>query len=730
MPKDAQHIVFLNNYYHSLLNPDILTEPTKQTAIRCNAAHIPPTTPGVDGVDSQIVGRHISECRRRARNQPRAERLLAWQLDILEAAYRNNHYPSAGERMILMDDTRQSYRKIKNWFEQKAKMLKKAGGGPVGPNPGSNKYSTKMWNAYFADPVGYVQKLRNGEIDLVTGAAIGQAVNNFSNAPASGPINNANEDPGLAALAPSANIGTAPYYQPEHQHGQGDLPSMQPQPYDQMIQLGQYDYSNGQAPLHYQEPHQAQYGPQQMPIYTQDQDTVYSMPPTQSLNSGISSYAGGRSYEVSRVQPASQQTAYTGVYAVDNNQAVPDQYGYGMTANSQSGITYDPFADQDDSELEYQGQNRYEPFYPPVPRDHAEQYMPAYPQVPESPAGKSLGGTFTQSKNPTRKRKLIPEDDELNQGPHSTRLRKRPRQTYNSRLSTLSDNPIFAGAEAKMRVTKEPLKRLGTSRLVPKTHQRPTAGQSEIRRTSGSGTDDSMNSSFDGSGIGEKWTTHPHSRLNICHSSPCEEETAKVGATSPNIRTPNIPTPEVRDPDSKAQRLDPLLFGSEQSGPNNGMKEVSGHPLAAVEPSMPETASSTAQPVANTQQHATPNIPDSVAQQYDAASDARVSSPAVYNTPGSLDGNWEADLEVQGPQPRQDSAFLQGEARDLESSAQISPEDTLNAQDMDNFEDLLAAPDMHVEQAFLQNGEFNYSAFLGNDGLFEDWVPPNLEGDN
>lgn len=58
MPKDNQHITFLNNYFNSLLNPDILTETTKQTAIRCNAAHIPPTTSGVDGVDSQIVGRY------------------------------------------------------------------------------------------------------------------------------------------------------------------------------------------------------------------------------------------------------------------------------------------------------------------------------------------------------------------------------------------------------------------------------------------------------------------------------------------------------------------------------------------------------------------------------------------------------------------------------------------------------------------------------------------------
>ncbi|KAF7939380.1 uncharacterized protein EAE97_007460 [Botrytis byssoidea] len=729
MPKDAQHIVFLDNYYRSLPNPDILMEPTKQTAIRCNAAHIPPTTPGVDGVDSQIVGRHISECRRRARHQPRAERLLPWQVAILEAAYLNNHYPSAGERMILMDDTRQSYRKIKNWFEQKAKMLKKAGGGPAGPNPGSNKYSTKMWKAYYEDPVGYVRKLRNGEIDLVTGAAIGQAAINLSNAPASGPINNTSEDTGLAALGPSANIDSAPYYQPKHQHGQGDLPGMQSQPYDQMIQLGQYDYSNMQAPPQSPIPKQGQYGLHSMPVYTRDQDEIYSMPPPQPMNSGIGSYAGGRSYEVSRVQPASQQTAYTGVYAVDDNQAVPGQYGYGMPANSQSGIPYDPFAVQNDGELDYQGQNRYEPIYPSVPRNYAVQYMPAYPQVPESPAGQLLGETFTQSQNPARKRKLIPEDDEINQGPHSTHLRKRPRQASNSRLSALSESPMFAGADARMRVTKEPVKRLGASRLAPKTHQRPTAGESGIRRTSGSGTDDSINSSFDGSGIGERWTPHPHSRLNICHSSPYERETAEEGETSPNIRAPNIRTPEVRDADSEG-RDSPLLFGPEQSGPSNDIEAGSGQRFVASEPPIPESVSKMTQGVAHTQQHAATNIPDPVAQHYDAAR-ARVPSPAIYNTTGGLNGSWEANVGVQGLHPQEYSAFSQEEAHDLEPSGQVSPENTLDVQDNENFEDLLAAPEMHaLEQTFLHNGEFDYSAFLGNDGLFEDWNSPNLDVNN
>ncbi|KAF7915847.1 uncharacterized protein EAE98_010927 [Botrytis deweyae] len=734
MPKDSQHIVFLNNYYNSLVNPDILTEPTKQTAIRCNAAHIPPTTPGVDGVDSQIVGRHISECRRRARNQPRAERNQAWQVDILEVAYRQSHYPSAGQRMILMSQTNLSYRKIKNWFEQKAKMLRKAGGGPVVPHPGSNKYSTKMWREYFADPVGYVQKLRNGEIDLVTGEAIGQAVNNLPNAPANGPTNNMSGNPDLGALAPNSNIGPAPSHQPEHQHGQGELPEMQLQGYNQMSQHGQYDNSSVQAPPQSQVPQQAQYGPQPMSIYTQAQDLMYTMPSAQSMNSGISSYAAGRSYEVSRAQPAPQQTAHPGAYTTDTisqgaapavfdgiKQAVTDQYSHGMPANFQSGITYDPFADQDDEELEYEGQNG--PFYPPVPQHHARQYIPAYPQVPESPVGQLLGGTFTQSEGPTRKRKSAPEDDQLNQGPYSIHLRKRPRQTSDSRSFAPSTTGNFAGAAGKMEDTREPAKRSNPLRPVQKTRRRPVAGQFPNRKISWNGTDDSMNSSFDRTGA--KWSPHPPSRLNICHSSPSEEDKAEIGATSPNIRTPNIRTPEVRDVDSEAQHLDPLFFGSRQDVRNNGMEQSSGQLPAPFKPPMPESAKNMAQGVVVTQHHATTNSADPAAAQDNAARHLGASSPRTQNISGSLDGNWEADLEVQGFQQQQDSAFPQGEAQEIESSAQIPTEGN------ESLEDMLAVPDMNaLEQAFLYNGEFDYSAFLGNDGLFEDWDPPNLDGDN
>ncbi|KAF7923659.1 hypothetical protein EAE99_006918 [Botrytis elliptica] len=740
MPKDSQHIVFLNNYYNSLVNPDILTEPTKQTAIRCNAAHIPPTTPGVDGVDSQIVGRHISECRRRARNQPRAERNQAWQVDILEVAYRQSHYPSAGQRMILMSQTNLSYRKIKNWFEQKAKMLRKAGGGPVVPHPGSNKYSTKMWREYFADPVGYVQKLRNGEIDLVTGEAIGQAVNNLPNAPANGPTNNMSGNPDLGALAPNSNIGPAPSHQPEHQHGQGELPEMQLQGYNQMSQHGQYDNSSVQAPPQSQVPQQAQYGPQPMSIYTQAQDLMYTMPPAQSMNSGISSYAAGRSYEVSRAQPAPQQTAHPGAYTTDTisqgaapavfdgiKQAVTDQYSHGMPANFQSGITYDPFADQDDEELEYEGQNG--PFYPPVPQHHARQYIPAYPQVPESPVGQLLGGTFTQSEGPTRKRKSAPEDDQLNQGPYSIHLRKRPRQTSDSRSFAPSTTGNFAGAAGKMEDTREPAKRSNPLRPVQKTRRRQVAGQFPNRKISWNGTDDSMNSSFDRTGA--KWSPHPPSRLNICHSSPSEEDKAEIGATSPNIRTPNIRTPEVRGPDFEAQRLGPPNFESEPSRPNNSTEVSSGQPFVASEQPIPEDMSNMAQGVAHAQQHAAISDSDPVAQPYDAAFHATVPSPAIYNTPGGLDGNWEADLEVQGLQPQQYSAFPQGEAQNLEPSGQVSSENTLDIQDNENFEEILPVPDMNaLEQTFLHNGEFDYSAFLGNDGLFEDWDPPNLDGNN
>ncbi|KAF5878605.1 putative transcription factor sequence protein [Botrytis fragariae] len=737
MPKDYQHIVFLNNYFNSLPNPDILTEPTKQTAIRCNAAHIPPTTPGVDGVDSQIVGRHISECRRRARNQPRAERNKAWQVDILEAAYRQNHYPSAGERMILMYRTDLSYRKIKNWFEQKAKMLKKAGGGPVGPNPGSNKYSTKMWKAYFADPVGYVQKLMNGEIDMVTGAAIGQAVNNLVNAPASDPINNTGENPNLGTLAPGTTIVPGPDYQSGHQHNQGGCPDMQPQPYNHLSQYEQYDYSNVQAPPQSPVPRQAQYGPQSMPIYTQAQDS-------KSMNSGISSYAAGRSYQVSAVQPAPRQTAQPGAYIANTmsqdvvpelldriNQAVPDQYNYGMPPNYQSGITQDEFPDQDDGELQDQDQwqGKYEPFYPPVTQLHAERYMRAYPQALESRAGQSFDENFPQSNGPARKRKSIPDDDELNQGPYAAHLRKRPRQVSDSQFSTSSESRMLAGVEGKMRVTREPAKRLRASRPVQKTRRRPIAGQSQSRRTSGNGTDDSMNSSFDHSGL--RWSPPPPSRLNISHSSPYEGEIVEVGATSPNIRTPNIRTPDVRGSDFEAQPLDPLLFRSEQSGPNNSFEDSSGQSFVAFEPLMQESLGDMTQSVTHPQQHAAANIPDPAAQQYDAAPNSRAPSPTVNNRSGSLDGNWETDLEVQGHQPQQDSTFPQGEAQDFESFSQIAPVYAPNVQDIENFEDVLPVPYINaLEQAFLHNGEFDYSAFLGNDGLFEDWDPPNLDGNN
>ncbi|TGO89541.1 hypothetical protein BPOR_0104g00050 [Botrytis porri] len=741
MPKDDQHIVFLNNYFNSLVNPDVLTEPTKQTAIRCNAAHIPPTTPGVDGVDSQIVGRHISECRRRARNQPRAERNKAWQVDILEAAYRNSHYPSAGERMILMDDTNLSYRKVKNWFEQKAKMLKKAGGGPVGPNPGSNKYSTKMWKAYFADTVGYVQKLRNGEIDLVTGAAIGQAVNNLPNGTVSGSTNIANKNSDLGSLAPGANIGPAPFYRPEHQYGQGDLPELQSQSYNEMSQHGQYDYSNMQAPPQNQVPQQAQYGPQLMLIYAQSQDPVYSMPPTQSMNSGISSYAAGRSYEVSRVQPAPLQTDHPRAHTADTisqgaapalfngiKQGVPDQFNYSMPANSQSGIQYDPFADQDNGEPEYQepSENAYENSYPPVPRYHAGNHMPANSQIPGTPMGQSFDGYLAQSNDPARKRKSTFDDDELNQGSSASHLRKRPCQMSDSRFFAPSARGSFGAAAGKMEDTREPAKRSKPVRPVPRIRRLPMPGQSPNRRISWSGTDVSMNSSFDHSG--PKWTPPPPSRLNISHSNPYEGNKAEVGATSPNIRTPNIRTPDVRDPDFEAQLPDLPLFSSAQDSRNNGMEQNFGQSLAPSESPMPESAENMAQGVADTQQHATTITTNPAAAQYDAAPHAGAPSPGTHNTSGSLHGNWEADWEVQ---PQQDPAFLQVEAQELEPPAQTPLEDIADAQGTENFEYMLPAPDMNaLEQIFLHNGEFDFSAFLGNDGLFEDWDPPNLDGDN
>ncbi|KAM0155458.1 hypothetical protein ACHAQE_006765 [Botrytis cinerea] len=757
MPKDNQHITFLNNYFNSLLNPDILTETTKQTAIRCNAAHIPPTTSGVDGVDSQIVGRHISECRRRARNQPRAERIQQWQLAILQAAYAVDHYPSPGERMKLMYQTGMSYRQIKNWFEQKAKMLKKSGGGPVGSTSSSNKYSTKMWKAYFANPLGYVQKLLNGEIDPVTGAVIGQAAPGLPNAPANGPANSINGNNGLVALAPGTTVVPNLDNQSGYQNGEGGFSNLQPPPQSQMYQYGQPgspdtqpaapyievnqqaqpENSNLQAPPHYQAPQQKQHGPQQIPMYTREQNVVYTMPPTQSTNSGISSYAAGRSYEVSRVQPAPQQEAYPGAYTADTishdvapalfdgiQQTLPYQHRYGMPVSSQSVIPCDPFANQDDNEEEYEEdwQRRHVPFYPPAAQGHAMQYMPVLPQASGIPMGQPFNGHVAQSNDPARKRKSTLDDDELNQGPYAAHLRKRPRQASGSRLFAPSATGNFAGAESRMADTRRPAKRLRAMRPTLKTRRRPMPGQSEIRRSSWSSTEDAMNSSFDNSGA--RWSPPEPSKLNICHGSPYEENTAELGMTSPNIRTPIIRTPDVRGSDVEPQPLDPLLFGYEQDGLNSGTEEVSGQLLEGFPTSTPTIGAE------NVGQYATENITERVAQQFNTTAPARTPSPAFEYPVSILDGDWEADSTAQDTQLQQDSAFLQGGTQELELSAEIPsvPENVLNTQDAENFENLLPVPDMNaLEQSFLQNGEFDYSAFLGNESLFEHWDTPNLD---
>lgn len=64
MPKNAQHALWLSDYYNRLPNDPsqhgntkiVLPESTADIANHCNDAN--GTTRGVDGVDSQIVGRY------------------------------------------------------------------------------------------------------------------------------------------------------------------------------------------------------------------------------------------------------------------------------------------------------------------------------------------------------------------------------------------------------------------------------------------------------------------------------------------------------------------------------------------------------------------------------------------------------------------------------------------------------------------------------------------------
>lgn len=92
--------------------------------------------------------------------------------------------------MIIMMDTGLSYDQIKNWFEQKAKMLRAATGEPSGRR-GDSKFATQMWKEYKLDPAGYVQQLRAGLIDPVNGQVINPVLGRLNTpvAPVQGLIN-------------------------------------------------------------------------------------------------------------------------------------------------------------------------------------------------------------------------------------------------------------------------------------------------------------------------------------------------------------------------------------------------------------------------------------------------------------------------------------------------------------------------------------------------------------
>ncbi|KAJ8070386.1 hypothetical protein OCU04_000763 [Sclerotinia nivalis] len=703
MPKDAQHVQFLNNYYNTLADPNTLTKTTQEIADDCNLAHLPPTTQGVDGVDSQIVGRHMSECRRRAANQARAERNTPEQTQILEAAYALNHYPPPGTRMILMWQTGLSYRKIKNWFEQKAKMLKRAGGGPTGPNPRSSRHATRMWKAYDADREGYVRKLLNGSICPMTGADLTQRMrNNLPNAHVNGAMNNMNGHLGLGLMAPGANIGFGLNYQNgpgsfqamqalSHnlmsQHGQARFQNVPAPPHNQMIPHGQNGSRNMQAPLPNQVNQQARQGSQQMPMYTQAQSQMYSMPPAQFMNLGNNGLTAGQSYPANGNQQAGQQIAQPGANILnpDMRNSRPALFNGINKAGWSSIPSGRPAAQNYHTPRGSQGQRQ-------------KLYAPPYPQAPASQTERPLNGGLIQPATSSRKRKPAPVENEVDSAQHS---RKRPRHVLKSPAIASSAKRKFTPADGEIDNTEHPNKQHKSMRRVSRTkgQMKPKPSPEFLAQLTNIAEGvyqghtfmapmaPNTGISFNNGGM-NRWSPNQSPTRNNGYGRHYDGKTTGARETTPAISTPTILTPDI-DP----TLLDPRLF--------NDNKSTSGKPHA--------TANQDPTTFDPQQQFA-----QEAQKEDNSAVQGKVQSPTPHNA-RSQGGIWETKPPAQYTPPPKNSPYQQDGAQELESQGQVpSPlEYPVNAQDVDNFDNSLPPMD---RSAFLgsipMDGGFDFDSFL------------------
>ncbi|RAL63309.1 hypothetical protein DID88_004385 [Monilinia fructigena] len=426
MPKDAQHVAWLDAAYLTFPATDKSWKGrTKDFADACNAAHLPVTAQGIDGVDSQIVGRHFSECRAKTENIPRAVRMTPEQNDVLQDAYILDPYPPPGGRMLIMQQTGLNYKQVKHWYEQKAKVLRKQSGVSAS-HTASNRYATQMWREYNKDERGYVEKLRNGSICPVTGKNLTQQGPQINRSTQS-TFNKSNShtvQPNLGSVEHGMTLGIGPqpaqhleqagYYpmptQALNQMNQHGLSSIQnTQNYMQMQAQSQ---ANNMPPHHINTMHLLQINDMLPPqIHNAPSIPMNTMPPHHGIYPVANVFGVGPDYpEYDLQQAAYPESNIANNLGPNTNPAYQDyshlpfsNHQYGKTpANYQSAISGDQFAAQSFPAPEKPQNQRKDPVnVPRVEYRFAKKFLH---QKPESVA-------------PSRKRTLAIDGDDVEDTP-------------------------------------------------------------------------------------------------------------------------------------------------------------------------------------------------------------------------------------------------------------------------------------------------------------------------
>ncbi|TGO54488.1 hypothetical protein BCON_0106g00050 [Botryotinia convoluta] len=196
MPKTQRHVEWLDNYFKdNNVNGDLGLTSGEIADICNNELDTKGWTKGpspknrrimTDGVDAQIVGRHMQELKKKAAGKPRATRRTQSAIIRIDRVLTHRGRRLwTGDRMLLAMLNETNPENIKNYVEEKArqeaKRAKEAGGKVLQDwearkrsRVASNKYANKMWAEYNkpGKKDEYLQKLANGLISLETGEAI------------------------------------------------------------------------------------------------------------------------------------------------------------------------------------------------------------------------------------------------------------------------------------------------------------------------------------------------------------------------------------------------------------------------------------------------------------------------------------------------------------------------------------------------------------------------------